>query len=96
MEDNTAWANYTPIVKAWRAVGIANVVISIVVGVGLFLGNVQDAGSSYAPNATFLALLGGLLILLSPLGLLVPFTVAKGLERSERVEALLAQLAERP
>ncbi|PZR30317.1 hypothetical protein [Caulobacter segnis] len=96
MEDNTAWANYTPIVKAWRAVGIANVVISVIVGAGLFLGNVQEAGASYAPNASFLALVGGLLILFSPLGLLVPFTIAKAIERSERIEALLIEMAKRP
>jgi hypothetical protein len=83
------------LVKIWRAIGVAHAVISVAAGALLFITNVGDVGMSYSPNAAVLALMGGLLILFSPLGLLVPFTIAKALERSERIEAALAQLAGR-
>lgn len=79
--------------KVWRSIGIAQTIISVGVGALLFITNVGDIGMSYSPNAAFFALMGGLLILLSPVGLLVPFTIAEALVRSERIEAALSQIA---
>lgn len=79
--------------KIWRAIGISQTIISAGFGALLFITNVGDVGMSYSPNATFLALMGGLLILFSPVGLLVPFTIAMALERSQRIEAALSQIA---
>jgi hypothetical protein len=81
------------LVRIWRALGIAQTVLSVGLGAILFLGNVQNMGSTYYPDADHLTLLGGLLILFSPLGLLVPFTIAEALQRSEQIAADLARLA---
>lgn len=76
--------------KAWRLVGVAGMVVSAIVGM-ILIG--QGARSLYGNDEA--VTLGLVLLIASPLSLLVPFTIAQAIERSERIEAALARLADR-
>lgn len=77
--------------KAWRFVGIAGMVVSAIAGM-ILVG--QGARWSLYGNDEAVAI-GLALLVASPLSLLVPFTIAQAIDRSERIEAALTRLAEK-
>lgn len=72
----------------WASIGLLFLIMPV-------LGTLTGS-TTLAIQVIPVSILGAIMMFTAPLHLLIPYTIALALERSERIEAMLAQLTKQP